>query len=88
MSVIDELFNSEIMRVMNVTAVDKEYSDILSELSRLEAELVRRCPDCKELLDEYQNVEGKATSIAQKYEFARGFRIGALVILEMTKPNL
>ncbi|MCH5204578.1 MAG: hypothetical protein J1F03_07505 [Oscillospiraceae bacterium] len=38
------------------------------------------------LLDEYQSAEIDLTDLSNRYEFSKGFRLGAQIVLEMLKP--
>lgn len=63
-----------------------EYIKCLSKLTELEAELLNRYPDITDLLNQFQNIQSEANSIAEYEMFAAGFRSGAQLMLEMLRP--
>ena len=65
---------------------DKEYQSTLDRLIKLEAELLKNYPDCKDIFEEFQTADGDLHIIANRIEFRKGFRIGAQLVLEMIKP--
>ena len=84
--IIDELYDLHLPNKNDVENEDKEYQFTLDKLIKLEAELLKTYPDCKELLEEFQTAGGNLHSIANRIEFRKGFRIGAQVVLEIIKP--
>lgn len=64
------------------TADDEEYQTLLDRLIRLE-EKITKCLDCREIFDEFQTANGDLHSIANRNEFRRGFRAGALIVFEI-----
>ncbi len=62
-----------------------EYIKCLSKLTELEAELLNRYPDITDLLNQFQNIQSEANSIAEYEMFATGFRSGAQLMLEMLR---
>lgn len=63
-----------------------EYIKCLSKLTELEAELLNRYPYITDLLNQFQNIQSEANSIAEYEMFAAGFRLGAQLMLEMLRP--
>ena len=60
-----------------------EYMRCANKLTEIEAEILRKHPDIGELLNELQDVQSKAASIAEYEMFVCGFRTGAQLMLEM-----
>ena len=83
-NLIDELYDLHLSH-HNATE-DSEYQSTLDRLIKLEAELLKTYPDCKEILEEFQTAGGDLHSIANRIEFHKGFRVGAQIVLEMIKP--
>lgn len=84
-SLINELYDLHLSH----HDTDNEYSEYQSTLDRLiklEAELLKTYPDCKEILEEFQTAGGDLHSIANRIEFRKGFQVGAHLVLEMIKP--
>ena len=84
--IIDELYNLHLPNKNDVENEDKEYQSTLDRLIKLEAELLKTYPDCKELLEDFQTAGGDLHSIANRTEFRKGFRVGAQLMLEIIKP--
>ena len=85
-NIIDELYDLHLSGKNDVENEDKEYQSILDRLIKLEAELLKTYPDCKDLLEDFQTAGGDLHSIANRIEFRKGFRVGAPLMLEIIKP--
>ena len=85
-NIIDELYDLHLSNKNNVENEDKEYQSTLDRLIKLEAELLKTYPDCKELLEDFQTAGGDLHSIANRIEFRKGFQVGAQLVFEMIKP--
>lgn len=84
--IIDELYDLHLPNKNDVENEDKEYQSTLNRLIKLEAELLKTSPDCKDIFEEFQTADGDLHSIANRIEFRKGFRIGAQLVLEIIKP--
>ena len=84
-NIIDELYDLHLSH-HDTDNEDKEYQSTLDRLIKLEAELLKVYPDCKEILEEFQTAGGAFHSFANRNEFRNGFRIGAQLVFEMIKP--
>ncbi|MCH5194880.1 MAG: myb domain-containing protein [Oscillospiraceae bacterium] len=84
--IIDELYDLHLSNHNDTNNEDKEYQSTLDRLIKLESELLKTYPDCKELLEEFQTADGDLHSIANRIEFRKGFKVGAQLVLEMIKP--
>ena len=85
-NIIDELYDLHLSNKNDVENEDKEYQSTLNRLIKLEAELLKKYPDCKEILEDFQTAGGDLHSIANRIEFRKGFRVGAQLVFEMIKP--
>ena len=85
-NLIDELYDLHLSNRNDVETYDKEYQSTLDRLIKLEAELLKTYPDCKDIFEEFQTAGGDLHSIANRSEFRKGFRIGAQLVLEMIRP--
>ena len=85
-NIIDELYDLHLSNKNDVENEDKEYQSTLDRLIKLEAELLKTYPDCKEILEDFQTAGGDLHSIANRIEFRKGFKIGAQLVFEMIKP--
>ena len=84
-NLIDELYDLHLSH-HDTDNEDSKYQSALDRLIKLEAELLKTYPDCKEILEEFQTAGGDLHSIANRTEFRKGFRIGAQLVLEIIKP--
>jgi len=62
-----------------------EYIKCISKLAEIEAEILRKYPYIGDLLNQLQDAQGEASSIAEYEMFVAGFRSGAQLMLEMLK---
>lgn len=85
-NILDELYDCNLFHLTRLTDVGDKYRKAMERLLKAETELLKAFPDCRELLDEYQSAEIDLTDLANRYEFSKGFRLGAQLILEMLKP--
>ena len=84
-NLIDELYDLHLSH-HDTDNENSEYQSTLDRLIKLEAELLKTYPDCKEILEEFQTAGGDLHSIANRTEFRKGFKIGAKLVLEIIKP--
>ena len=85
-SILDELYNCNLFHLTRLADVGDEYRKAMERLLKAETELLKALHDCSELLDEYQSAEIDLTELSNRYEFSKGFRLGAQLVLEMIKP--
>ena len=83
--IIDELYDLYLSH-HDTDNEDSEYQSTLDRLIKLEAELLKTYPDCKETLEEFQTAGGDLHSIANRSEFRKGFKVGAQLVMEIIKP--
>ena len=84
--IIDELYDLHLSNKNDTENEDIAYQSALDRLIKLESELLKTYPDCKELLENFQTADGDLHSIANRIEFRKGFKVGAQLVLEMIKP--
>ena len=85
-SLIDEIYDLDIFRLSELGRESNEYKSVFNKLVKVEAELLKAYPDCADIFNEYQTIEGKAHCLDSRNEFRKGFQAGAQLILEMIKP--
>ena len=85
-NLIDELYDLDIFRLTELASESSEYKSAFNRLIKLEEELLKAYPDCKDVFNEYQTIEGKLHSLDNRNEFRKGFQAGAQLVLEMVKP--
>ena len=85
-NIIYELYDLDIFRLTELGSENSEYKSTFNRLIKLEEELLKSYPDCKDIFNEYQTAEGKIHSLDNRNEFHKGFQAGAQLLLEMIKP--
>ena len=85
-NLIDELYDLDIFRLTALASESSEYKSTFNRLIKLEEELLKAYPDCKDMFNEYQTTEGKLHSLDNRNEFRKGFKAGAQLIIEIIKP--
>ena len=72
-SLIDELYDLDIFRLTELGKENNEYKSVFNKLVKVEAELLKAYPDCKEILEEFQAAGGDLHSFANRTECRKGF---------------
>ena len=85
-SIIDLIYYSDYFRTTDNSILGDEYKSAIERVCEAEKQLLTRLPECAEFFEEYQDAQIAVTSLAQRYEFAKGMRVGAQLILELIKP--
>ena len=82
-NLIDELYDLDIFRLTELANESNEYKATFNRLVKLEVELLKAYPDCKDIFNEYQTTEGKLHSLDNHNEFRKGFIAGAQIMIEI-----
>ena len=82
-SLIDEIYDLDMFRLSELGRESSEYKSVFNSLVKLEAELLKTYPDCKDIFIEYQVTEGNLHSMNNRNEFRKGFIAGAKMMLEI-----
>ena len=85
-SLIDELYDLDMFRLTKLGKESSEYKSVFNKLVKVEAELLKAYPDCADIFNEYQTIEGKAHCLDSRNEFRKGFKAGAQLVFEIIKP--
>ena len=85
-NILDELYDCGLFHSTEITDTDCEYKRAMDRILKAESELLKAFLDCKALLDEYQSAEFDLSALSNGYEFCKGFRVGAQIILEILRP--
>lgn len=85
-NIIEEMYNGDLFTSGKLTPDDKEYRKALDSLVEAESALLKKYPENCNLFNDYQNAQIAIINISNRMEFVNGFRIGAQIALEMTKP--
>ena len=82
-NIINELYDLNIFHLTEIGIENSEYKSMLDRLIKLETELLKTYPDCKEMLEEFQTANGDLHSFVNRNEFRKGFIAGAQVMIEI-----
>lgn len=85
-NILNELYDCDLFHLTEIADVDGEYKSAMDRLLKSETELLKAFPDCKDILDEYQSADIDLHNLSNRFEFQKGFRAGAQLVLEMIKP--
>ena len=85
-NIIEEMYNGDLFPSGKLNPDDNEYSKALDSLVEAENALLEAYPEIRELFTAYQNAQIAIINISNRMEFVNGFKIGAQIALEMTKP--
>ena len=83
---IDEIYDLDLFRLNDISSESSEYKSVFNKLVKVEAELLKAYPDCKDIFNEYQTAEGKLHCLNSRSEFRKGFKAGAQLVMEIIKP--
>lgn len=62
-----------------------DYYKAGKEVERLKVKMLELHPDLKQLMEELSNAQMEQTELERFHEFLVGYRVGAQLMLEMTK---
>ena len=67
------------------TVTDNRFIIITSDLDSIEKEMLEKCPELKKLLDQYRDKNGRLAGTEIETAFSKGFRLGALFMVDVFK---
>ena len=85
-NILDELYDCGLFHLTEIIDDNDDHKKAMDRLHKAESELLKAFPECKALLDEYQSAEINLHHLSNRYDFCKGLRLGAQLILEMIKP--
>ena len=65
------------------TVTDNRFQKIVSDIDTIEAEMLEKYPELKPLLDKYRDKNGKLAGLEIEIAFSKGFRLGALFMIDV-----
>ena len=66
---------------------DNRFKKITSDLDNIENEMLEKCPELKQLLDQYRDKNGRLAGTEIETAFSKGFRLGALFMIDVLKDE-
>lgn len=86
-SVIDELYDSNRATAIRKSKWGAEYVQFFESVCDLEHEILEKYPQVETLLRKYQNAEIDLANLGYRYEFEKGYKAGARMMLEVIDSN-
>lgn len=69
------------------TVTDNRFQKIVSDIDSIEAEMLEKYPELKPLLDKYRDKNSKLAGTEIMNAFSKGFRLGALFMIDVFKGS-
>ena len=82
-SIISKLYYGEISPCEKPAPNTKRFVENRNTIRSTEEKLLEQFPKCKDLLNEYTDALCIEAQLESKADFVRGFRLGALIALEV-----
>ena len=85
-SLIEELYNGNVAPFFEQSIKSVNYTKALKAVCEAEEKLLKECPECKKLFNEYQNAHFDFLTESNYQRFLLGFKVGAQLMEEIKKP--
>ena len=82
-SVINKLYDSDRGTAIRKSKWGAEYTEYFERVCALEHEILEKFPQAETLFRKYQNAEIDLANLGYRYEFEKGFKAGARMMLEV-----
>ena len=69
------------------TVTDNRFKKITSGIDDIEKEMLEKCPELKQLLDQYRDKNSRLAGMEIENAFSKGFRLGALFMIDVLKDE-
>ncbi len=70
------------------TVTDNRFQKIVSDIDSIESEILEKYPEVRKLLDQYRDKNGRLTGLEIENAFSKGFRLGALLMIDVFKETV
>ena len=81
-SILEQFYYANITPC-ETTVPDNRFQKIVSDIDSIEAEMLEKNPELKPLLDKYRDKNGKLAGAEIENAFSKGFRLGALFMIDV-----
>ena len=85
-NIINKLYYGEIIPCEKPAPNTKRFAENREKICNTEEKLLEQFPDCSELLNEYTDALPIEAQLESEAAFERGFRLGAMIAVELSKP--
>ena len=65
------------------TVTDNRFQKIVSDIDSIESEILDKYPEIRKLLDQYRDKNGRLAGMEIENAFSKGFRLGALFMIDV-----
>ncbi len=62
---------------------DNRFQKIVSDIDSIESEMLEQNPEIRKLLDQYRDKNGRLAGMEIENAFSKGFRLGALFMIDV-----
>ena len=69
------------------TITDNRFQKIVSDIDSIESEMLEQYPEIRKLLDQYRDKNSRLAGIEIENAFSKGFRLGALFMIDVLKDE-
>ena len=69
------------------TVTDNSFQKIVSDIDSIESELLDHYPEIRKMLDQYRDKNGRLAGMEIETAFSKGFRLGALFMIDVFKDS-
>ena len=70
------------------TVTDNRFQKIVSDIDSIESEILEKYPEIRKLLDQYRDKNGRLAGMEIENAFTKGFKLGALFMIDVFKDTV
>ena len=70
------------------TVTDNRFQKIVSDIDSIESEMLEQYPEIRKLLDQYRDKNDRLAGMEIENAFSKGFRLGALFMIDVFKETV
>ena len=82
-SIIEKIYYGDLHPCEESAPPTDEYIKNRKAICAIEDEILQKFPDCRAYLDRYQDTLGAESQYESEADFARGFRLGVLLMFDV-----
>lgn len=85
-SILEEIYNGNSTLIFDHSVRSDVYIKALNDMCVTEELILKEFPECKELLNKYEDAQLRLLTESLYQRFLLGFKVGAQLMEEMKKP--
>jgi len=82
-SIIEKIYYGDLRPCEESAPPTERYIKNRKDICAVEDQLLKRCTDCEELIEKYKDALRAESQYESEADFARGFKIGAMIMFEI-----